>query len=292
LGGEPAGKRTIGFDGFKKIKGRKRHLLVDTQGLALKIKVTAANLREQTGARQLLNPLVGRFLRMQLVWADQGYTGDLDRWMEEKLGWRLEIVKRTSKQEHWEKVQALAKERRKAGASVFAMWAGLSTGRGIEVLPRRWVVERTFAWLSKYRRLSKDYEFLPESSEAMIYLAMSRLMLRRLARQAPYGIPSPQRQGLRGLARAFSTASRAVFRSAYGSLEPPARSLALPGPHLAFSLRERGNRSRLSAINGRQMGRFPYACIHARVKLQMAADWQRRSLPGGRRDARAGRADH
>src|SRR4028118_1462218 len=105
----------MGFDVYKKIKGRKRHLLVDTQGLALKIKVTAANLREQRGARQLLNPLVGRFPRMQLVWADQGYTGDLDRWMEEKLGWRLEIVKRTSKQEQWEKVQALAKERRKAG---------------------------------------------------------------------------------------------------------------------------------------------------------------------------------
>jgi Transposase DDE domain len=71
------------------------------------------------------------------------------------------------------------------------------------VLPRRWVVERTIAWISRYRRLSKDYEYLPESSEAMIYLAMTRLMLRRLVRQAPYGVPSPQRQGLKGLARAF-----------------------------------------------------------------------------------------
>jgi transposase len=71
------------------------------------------------------------------------------------------------------------------------------------VLPRRWVVERTIAWIGRYRRLSKEYEYLPESSEAMIYLAMSRLMLRRLARQIPYGVPSPQRQGLRGLARAF-----------------------------------------------------------------------------------------
>ena len=146
----------------------------------LKVKATKANLSERTGARQLLAPLAGQFPRLQLVWADQGYTGDLDIWMEEQLGWRLEIVRRTSPQEQWEKVQAVAKERRKAGASTFAMWAGLSTERGIERLPRRWVVERTFAWLGKYRRLSKDYEFLPESSEVMIYLAMIRLMLKRL----------------------------------------------------------------------------------------------------------------
>ena len=184
----PAGEQTIGIDGFKKVKGRKRHLLVDTQGFVLKVKATKANLSERTGARQLLEPLVGEFPRLQLVWADQGYTGDLDSWMEEKLGWRLEIVRRTSPQEQWDKIQAIAKERRRAGASVFAMWAGLSTGRGIEVLPHRWVVERTFAWLGKYRRLSKDYEFLPESSEVMIYLAMIRLMLKRLdkiARKRP-----------------------------------------------------------------------------------------------------------
>jgi Transposase DDE domain len=71
------------------------------------------------------------------------------------------------------------------------------------VLPRRWVVERTIAWIGRYRRLSKEYEDLPENSEAMIYVAMSRPMLRRLARQAPYGVPSPQRRGLRGFARAF-----------------------------------------------------------------------------------------
>jgi putative transposase len=164
---------------------------VDTQGLALKIKVTAANLREQTGARQLLGDLVGQFprmQRMQLVWADQGYTPDLNDWMQEKLGWRLEIVMRSTQQEHQDKIRAIAKERQKAGASVVQMWAGLPYGRGIEVLPRRWVVERTFAWLGKYRRLSKDYEFLPESSEVMIYLAMTRLMLKRLdkiARKAP-----------------------------------------------------------------------------------------------------------
>jgi putative transposase len=139
---------------------------------------------ERTGARQLLEPLAEQFPRLQKVWADQGYSGDLDNWIQEHLGWSLEIVKRTSKQQHWERIQAIAKERHKAGASVFAMWAGLSTGRGIEVLPRRWVVERTFAWLGKYRRLSKDYEFLPQSSEAMIYLAMIRLMLKRLDKVA------------------------------------------------------------------------------------------------------------
>ena len=158
--------------------------MVDTQGLVLKAKATQANLSERAGARQLLAPLAGQFPRLQLVWADQGYTGDLDTWMEEKLGWRMEIVRRTSPQEQWEKVQAIAKERRKAGTSAFAMWAGLSAERGIEVLPRRWAVERTFAWLGKYRRLSKDYEFLPESSEAMIYLAMIRLMLKRLDKMA------------------------------------------------------------------------------------------------------------
>jgi putative transposase len=154
--------------------------LVDTQGFVLKVKATKANLSERTGARQLLEPLVGQFPRLQLVWADQGYTGDLDTWMEEKLGWRLEIVKRSSPQEQWDNIQAFAKERRRAGASVFAMWAGLSTGRGIEVLPRRWVVERTFAWLGRYRRLSKDYEQNIASSEAYLYLAMTHRMLRRL----------------------------------------------------------------------------------------------------------------
>jgi putative transposase len=121
---------------------------------------------------------------MQLVWADQGYTPDLGDWMQEKLGWRLEIVKRSTQQEHQDKMRTIAKERQKAGASVVEMWAGLTYGRGIEVLPHRWVVERTFAWLGKYRRLSKDYEFLPESSETMIYLAMTRLMLRRLDKMA------------------------------------------------------------------------------------------------------------
>lgn len=101
--------------------------------------------------------------------------------MQEKLGWRLEVVRRTAAKEHKERMWETARKRRDAGASVAEMWAGLKSGRGIEVLPRLWVVERTFAWLGRCRRLSKDYEFLPQSSEAMIYLRMTRLMLKRLA---------------------------------------------------------------------------------------------------------------
>jgi hypothetical protein len=90
----------------------------------------------------------------------------------------LEIVRRTSKKQAACSDMGLQRvSGKQEGASVVEMWAGLKSGRGIEVLPRRWVVERTFAWLGRYRRLSKDYEFLPQSSEAIIYLAMTRLML-------------------------------------------------------------------------------------------------------------------
>jgi putative transposase len=156
----------------------------------ISVKVTAANVAEQAGARQLLEPLKGTLPRMQLVWADQGYTGDLGEWVTETLGWRLEIVERTTQKEHHAQIVATAKSRLAAGATVLEAWAGLKYGRGIEVLPRRWVVERTFAWLGKCRRLSKDYEYLPESSEAMIYLAMTRLMLKRLGKPSKTG-PKP-----------------------------------------------------------------------------------------------------
>jgi putative transposase len=138
----------------------------------LKVKATGAHISERATAQQLLESVAKPLPRLHKLWADQGYSGELEKWIKEHLGWDLEIVKRTSKKEHYEQLWATAKQRQKAGATVFEMWSGLKYGRGIEVLPRRWVVGRTFAWLGKYRRLSKDYEFLPANSECMIYLAM------------------------------------------------------------------------------------------------------------------------
>jgi putative transposase len=114
------------------------------------------------------------------------YRGQrLRTWVTEECSWHLEIVERPRRW-GWYPVDV-------EPPPVLAF----------TVLPRRWVVERTVAWIGYYRRLSKDYEYLLESSEMIVYLAMSRLMLRRLTRQAPYGVPSPQQLGLRGLARAF-----------------------------------------------------------------------------------------
>jgi putative transposase len=134
----------------------------------------------------LLAAVYGICTRLQHIWADMAYRGQrLRTWVEEECGWTLEVVERPRR---W---------------GWYPIDVEPPPVPAFTVLPRRWVVERTIAWVGRYRRLSKEYEYLPESSETMIYLAMSRLMLRRLARQAPYGMPSPQRQGLRGLARAF-----------------------------------------------------------------------------------------
>jgi putative transposase len=142
-----------GYDAGKKVNGRKRHLLVDTLGLVLMVVVHAANIQDRDGARLLLEKARGRFPRLRLIWADGGYTGKLVDWVKTLCLWVLEIVKRSD------------------------------DVKGFQVLPHRWVVERTFGWLGRYRRLSKDYEGLPESSEAMIYIAMIHLMVRRLGRQ-------------------------------------------------------------------------------------------------------------
>ena len=112
--------------------------------------VHTADIQDRDGAKLVLSTLVGRFPRLRLIWADGGYAGQLIEWVKATAGWILEIVKRS------DKVQ------------------------GFVVLPHRWIVERTFAWLGRYRRLSKDYEALPQTGEAMIYAAMISLMLRRL----------------------------------------------------------------------------------------------------------------
>jgi putative transposase len=180
------GKRGVkGFDGFKKVKGRKRHLLTDTNGLLLKTTVHAANIHDSPGARLLLPGVGHLFPRLEIIWGDSGYRGDdLGAWIAEETGARLSIVKRTSKDEKWQQAVEQARERIREGATTIQAWASVSLDRSIEhnyeMLPRRWVVERTFAWLGRNRRLSKDYEFLTTTSEAMVYLAMTRLMLRRL----------------------------------------------------------------------------------------------------------------
>jgi transposase len=124
--------------------------------------------------------------QLQHIWAAMAYRGQrLRTWVEEACGWTLEIVERPRR---WGRYPSDVEP---------------PPMPAFTVLPRRWVVERTSAWIGRYRRLSKEYEYLPESSEAMISLAMPRLRRRRLARPAPDGVPSPQRQGLRGLTRAF-----------------------------------------------------------------------------------------
>ena len=149
-----AGER--GYDAAKKVTGRKRHILVDVLGLLLQVVVTKANVPEREGAKMLLKrALAHHFERLVLIWADGGYQGQaFCEWVMEHCGWLVEIVKRSDDAE------------------------------GFVVLPRRWVVERTFGWLYRFRRLSKDYEVLPETSEAWIYAAMVRIMLQRLARNA------------------------------------------------------------------------------------------------------------
>jgi len=123
---------------------------VDTLGLLMLVVVTAASVQERDGARLVFKRLRGGSKKLRLIWVDGGYRGQLVSWVAEHLRFRLQVVLRADEQ------------------------------KGFKVLPRRWVVERTIGWLNQYRRLSKDYEVLPSSSEAMIYIAMTRLMLRRL----------------------------------------------------------------------------------------------------------------
>jgi putative transposase len=144
-----------GFDGGKLVSGRKRNLLVDTLGLVVFAKVTAANVQDVHAGKQLFSAVAQKpelLTRLEKIFADGGYRGELVDWVQQNLHAVLEIVLKLGDQ------------------------------KGFQVLPKRWVVERTFAWITRNRRLARDYERLAQSSEAFIYVAMIRLGLRRLAR--------------------------------------------------------------------------------------------------------------
>ena len=158
-----------GYDGGKKVSGRKRHLLVDTMGLLRKVVVHAANLQDRQSVPLLLEPVQGQFLRMEKVWVDQGYTGIGKSWIEQHMQWTVEVVERSPRR-GWITTEDQG-----------LVWVTLP--KTFEALPRRWVVERTIAWIGRSRRMSKDYEYLTSSSEAMAYLTMLRLMLSRLTKQ-------------------------------------------------------------------------------------------------------------
>jgi putative transposase len=167
-----------GYDGGKKLSGRKRHLLVDTQGLVLRAKVHSAELQDRAAVPLLLHGIAEPFPRLGHVWVDQGYTGAGREWIERELGWSVELVQHPPRARgEWIPLGSGVDPRPFAWRRLPPERTGF---RG--VLPRRWVVERTFSWFGQSRRLSKDYEKLCQTSEALIYAAMSRLMVRRLAR--------------------------------------------------------------------------------------------------------------
>lgn len=143
--------RERGFDGFKRIKGHKRHIITDTVGNLLEVVIHNANVADCKGAVPLIARVAETFPSLKKLWADGAYQGDLADLLAETLGAVLEIVAR------------------EAGS------------KGFQLLPRRWVVERTFSWFEWYRRLSRDYERLNASSESMIYLVSIRIMLKRIA---------------------------------------------------------------------------------------------------------------
>jgi putative transposase len=175
-----SGGEARGYDGGKKIRGRKRHLLVDTEGFVLKAKVHSAKIPDQDGLRLLLESAKTQVPRLSHLWLDAGYRGRGKEWADEALGLSVEIVHRTPKATSEKVLLTWAKVWHEEGRNID--WQKMLPWRGFEVVPRRWVVERTFAWLSHNRRMSKDYERLCASSEAFIYAAMTRLMVRRVAR--------------------------------------------------------------------------------------------------------------
>ncbi len=166
-----------GFDPAKKVEGRKRHLLVDTEGLVLEVRLHSAKVPDQDGIRLLLEQVQGRFPRLSRLWVDAGYQGRGRKWVEEVRGVSVEVVRKPKKPLPEGVAKRWAEEWAKEGVKVD--WQRLMPPRGFRVLPRRWVVERTFAWIGHNRRMAKDYERLCATGEAFVYAAMTRLMVRR-----------------------------------------------------------------------------------------------------------------
>lgn len=133
------------------MNGRKRHILTDTLGLLLAVVVHAADIQDRDGAKLVLKRAKVWFLKLKIIWADGGYAGKLVKWAKRYCKWTIDIVKRSD------------------------------VAKGFILLPKRWIVERTFSWFGRYRRLSKDYEFRTDTSETMLYIAMIHIMVRRLA---------------------------------------------------------------------------------------------------------------
>jgi putative transposase len=169
-----------GYDGGKKVRARKRHLLVDTEGLVPKAKVHSAKVPDQDGIGLLLESARSGLSRLKHLWLDAGYEGRGKRWAEGVLGLSVEVVRKPQKPTPEKIAKIWAEEWAKEGKEVD--WQRLMPPRGFRVLPRRWVVERTFSWLGQNRRMSKDYERLCATGEAFVYVAMIRLKVRRLAR--------------------------------------------------------------------------------------------------------------
>lgn len=167
-----------GYDGNKKIKGRRRHLFVDTQGLLIKVKVLAADISDHEGGMQVLAAAWAILKNFRHIFVDGGYKKTFQDWVKENLGWSVQVMQRPDANFRgfwWPKDKPVPED---------LMQEMLKKTRGhrdFVVIPRRWVVERTFAWLSFNRRLNRDYDLLPETTETFIYAAMIRLMLRRLA---------------------------------------------------------------------------------------------------------------
>jgi transposase len=150
------------------VKGRKRHILVDTQGFVLKAKILPANITDRDGGQVLLTDIQYQFPCICHLWVDIGYRGRFVQWVKDTLFWTVEVSR------HW-------------WQGIRGVWVGPGQEAptypaGFQVLSWRWIVERTLAWLNFNRRLSKDFELLPQTGETWIYISMSRLMLRRLAK--------------------------------------------------------------------------------------------------------------